>query len=323
MFVRLEVPLEAEVVDELFRLWTETLGEPHDLPPEVFLGQEVEYNRNTVYLVRRSQQVAGTCALTVSRGVPVLGGFGEVATRPEFRRSGIATRLCRQAVDDFHDQGGHALFLGTGNPEAARVYYRLGWRKLAGANVMVNISDGGSPEAFLVDYFRDLGPATVRPARPGDRIPMIPLLVSPHDWQVLDANAGMFSTRYSVQDSCMGLYRRYSAVAGNHRGAWFSAVTEGGKAVGLSTVRFDDTGGCQVDGFTNRDHLDQWNELIQGAIDWGADHGALSFKAEASVEDEEKQALFESAGFRGAGTGEPFVLGEREVASVRFEWERG
>ena len=217
--MRLEAPLEAGLVDELFRFWTETFGEPLDLPPGVFLGQEDEHNRNTVYLERRGQKLAGTCGLTVSRRVPALGGFGEVATRPEFQRLGIATRLCRQAVDDFRDRGAHALFLGTTNFEAARVYYRLGWRKLAGANLMVNISDGGSPEAFLVDYFRDLGPATVRPAMPADRIPMVPLLVSPHDWQVLDANAAMFSTRYSVQHSCMGLYRRYSAVAGGPPGS--------------------------------------------------------------------------------------------------------
>ena len=46
------------------------------------------------------------------------------------------------------------FFLGTVNPAAARVYHRLGWRKLAGAEVMANILSGESPEAFLVEYFQ-------------------------------------------------------------------------------------------------------------------------------------------------------------------------
>ena len=172
--MKLEGPLDAEFVEELYRFWTEIFGGPVDLPPEVFLGHENEHNRSTVYLERRSQKLAGTCALTVSRKVPAVGGFGGVASSPEIRRSRIATRLCRQAVDDFRERGGHALFLGTENPEAARVFYRLGWRKLTSTNVMADISDGGSPEAFLVDYFRDLGPATVRPATPAGPHPHDP-----------------------------------------------------------------------------------------------------------------------------------------------------
>ena len=319
MGIRLEIPLEPELVDELFGFWIAIFGEPMDLTPEVLLGEEVAQNHNTVYLRRRDGKLAGTCLLTGSKGVPVLGGFGEVATSPDFRGSGIATELCRQAVDDFREDGGQALFLGTGNPEAARIYYRLGWRKLAGANVMANVSGGGSPEAFLVDYFRDLGRATISPATPAGRVPMVPLLVSPHDWQVLDANAAMYSTRYAVQHSCMGLYRRYSAVARDGQGACFSAVAVAGHAVGLSTARLDGAGGCQVDGFAHRDYMGVWRQLVQAAIDWGAGREASSFGAVVSVEDEEKQALFESIGFRSAGPGEPFDLDGRQVSAVRFE----
>ncbi len=242
-----------------------------------------------------------------------------MATSPDFRRRGIAAELCRQAVDDFSERGGQALFLGTGNPDSARIYYRLGWRKLAGANVMANISDDRSPEEFLVDHFRDLGPATVKAATPADRVPMIPLLVSPHDWQVLDSNASMFSTRYSVQDSCMGLYRRYSAVANDGQGAWFSAVTQEGHVVGLSTARLDGDGGCQVDGFTHKAHVPSWGEMIRATSDWGAGRGASWFSAAVSAEDEEKQSLFESIGFQSTGPGEPFDLDGRDVAAVRFE----
>ena len=318
--MRLEAPLEAHLVDELFEFWEAILGEPNDVTPEALLGHESAQTCMTVYLRRRSGKLAGACLLAASRGLPSLGGFGEGATSPEVRRRGIATELCRRAVDDFRERGGQALFLGTGNPDTARIYYRLGWRKLAGANVMANISNGRSPEEFLVDHFRDLGPATVKAAAPAHRVPMIPLLVSPHDWQVLDSSAAMLSTRYAVQNSCLGLYRRYSAVVEDGQGAWFSAVTEGGYVVGLSTARLDGGGGwCRVDGFTHKAHVRSWAELIQATTDWGAGRGASSFSASVSAEDEEKQSLFESIGFRNTGPGEPFDLGGRQVASVRFE----
>ena len=319
--MRFEAPLPSELAEELFTFWPAIFGGPSDdpdLPHHVFLGSEREYNRNTVYVDRQGEKIAGTCGLTVSKRVPILGGVGEVATGPEFRRSGIATELCRQAVDEFRCSGGQAVFLATGNPDAARVYYRLGWRKLAGASVMANISDGSSPEAFLVDYFRDLGTAKVRPATPEVRIPMIPLLVSPHDWQVLDSNAAMFSTRYAVQGSCMGLHRRYGAVTRGDRGSWFSAVTDSGRVVGLSTARLDESGGCRVDAFVHKYHKGAWNELVEATTGWGASRGVSSFEATVSVEDEEKRAMFESIGFVSAGTSEPFELGDREVESVRL-----
>ena len=255
----------------------------------------------------------------MSRQATGLGGFGEVATDPALRRSGIATVLCAQAVEDFRGRGGEALFLGTGNPGAARIYHRLGWRKLAGANVMANITSGDSPEAFLTDYFRSLGSTEVRQASPEIRIPIIPLLVLPHDWQVLDSNAAMFSTRYATQNSCMGLYRRYRDVAADGRGAWFAAVTGDGKAAGISTARLEASGGCRVDGFAHKSRMDTWGDLVGAAISWAEAAGARAVSAVVSVEDEEKRELFESLGFVQVGRGRPFDLDGREVVSETLE----
>ena len=55
---------------------------------------------------------------------------------------------------------------------------------------------------------------------------------------------------------------------------------------------------------------------MQAAIDWGADRGAAEWCGTLSVEDEDKQSLFESLGFEVAGEGETFTLGERQVPSV-------
>ena len=317
--MRLEAPLEQPLVEELFAFWEPIFGGPIDITPETLLGSEEAQSLITVYTRRLGDNLAGACLLATSRTLPALGGLGEVATSPQARRSGIATQLSQQARDDFAERGGQAIFLGTVNPGAARIYFRLGWRKLAGANLMVNVLSGNSPEEFLVDYFRGLGSAQVREPSPADRIPMIPLLVSPHDWQMLDSNTAMLSTRYAVQDSCLGLYRRYMALTGDGQGAWFCAADSLGQLDGLSTARLDGAGGCAVDGFTRRENLHSWNALIQRAVDWGTNRNASPIWATVSVEDDEKLALFESVGFSGVGAGEPFDLGGREVATLRLE----
>ena len=248
---------------------------------------------------------------------PILGGFGEVATRPDLRGGGIATRLCGRAVEEFRAAGGQALFLGTVSPAARRIYHRLGWRKLAGAEVMANISTRDTPEAFLVDYFREPGEAVVGPATPAVRIPMIPLLHAPHDWQVLDANAEMYSTRCCVQYSCMGLYRRYLAALAGGRGEWFCARTADGRVVGLSTVHVSGAA-CQLDGFAHPYFAAAWPDLMAAAMQRGAARGAGECRAVVCVEDEEKRSLFEGLGFRDAGAAADFVLDRRAVGAVRM-----
>ena len=274
-----------------------------------------------VFTRRIGERLAGACLVASSDSMPSLGGLGEVATGPEARRTGIATALTQQALNDFRDRGGQALFLGTVNPAAARIYHRLGWRKLAGARLMLHVANGDSPEEFLVDYFRETRGevVSVRAPSPADRAPMIPLLVSPHDWQVLDFNVGVMSTRYAVLDSCLGLYRRYAAIAGDGRGAWFCARTDRGNVVGLSTARLDRNGGCRVDGFTHKNHATIWRDLTQAAIGWSAGRNASHIYADASVEDEEKRALFDSAGFTRASDWKPFDLSGRQVGTTRLE----
>jgi GNAT superfamily N-acetyltransferase len=318
---RFEAPLPVDLTDELLEFWTRIfVGGPHDTPREAYLGNEKSHNGNVVYVARESGRLAGTCQVTQSLAMPRLGGLSQVATAPEFRGSGIATALCQMAAEEFRRGGGTALFLGTGNPAAARVYHRLGWRKLASANVMANVASGESPEAFLVDYFRGLGPAAVSPASARERVPMIPLLLVPHDWHVLDANAGMYSTRYCVQRSCMGLYRRYAAVGHAGLGAWFSARTSEGHVVGLSSARLDGVGECQVDGFAASSHPDSWQQLIEAAIEWSATQRASRVRARLSVEDEEKRSLLESLGFRDVSEGgAAFDLDGRTVESIKME----
>lgn len=319
--MRYEAPLALTLVDELMELWLPIFEDGIDLTCEALLGDETPHSRIKVYIHRLRGKLAGACLVASSDSMPSLGGLGEVATSPKARRLGIATTLTQEALGDFRARGGQALFLGTVNPAAARIYYRLGWRKLAGANLMVNVLNGESPEEFFVDYFRGIRGETVqiKLPSPAARAPMIPLLALPHNWQVLDFNTGMMSTRYAVQDSCLGLYRRYAAIANDGRGAWFCAGTNIGHVVGLSTARLDGKGGCRVDGFTHGDHVGTWQALIQAAIRWGVEYGAARVYADVSTEDEEKRSMFESISLTQASEGKPLDLSGRQVGTRRLE----
>ncbi len=316
--MRFEAPLPESLAKELIGFWEDIFGEPHDVPLDAHLGAEVEHNRHVVYLTRRFGDLAGSCHLATSNRAPLLGGLAGVATAPAYRGAGIATKLCTSAVEDFRDLDGQAVFLGTGDGPAARIYRRLGWRKLANANVMANITADESPEEFLADQFRTRAPVKIGIATPSERIPMIPLLVTAHDWFVLDTNVSMYSTRYSVQRSCMSLYRRYDAIRNNDKGEWFSAVAADGRVVGLSSARLDEQGGCRVDGFSHARFSDTWPELLNAASAWAEFRSASPVWADIPIEDEEKRKAFESLGFRPAGSGAPFDFDGESIEAVRL-----
>ena len=314
---RAEVPLSQRDAAELAGLWNAVFGEPLAEFGPVLGGTECEHNRSTVFWAREAGRLAGACYLTLSRAVTSVGGLGGVAVLPQFRRRGMATALCEAARSEFHAQGGEALFLATSNPAAARIYHRLGWRKLAGANVWTCVSRRESPEEFLVRYFGQEAAPTVRTGGAAERITIIPLIVTPHDWHVLDVNAAILSTRYAVQASCMGLYPRYEGIFAGGAGSWFAACLPDGRTVGLATARIREPDAAVVDGFTHWRHARVWHNLIEAALAWAWSHGAQTARAFACVDDEEKQGLFGSMGFHVVGG-----AAELELTSARLPCRR-
>ena len=110
----------------------------------------------------------------------------------------------------------------------------------------------------------------------------------------------------------------YEAVRNGGRGEWFAAYTDDGRVVGLATARLTDGGSCKVDGFAHKRHMGAWPDLMRAATKWATDR-AGGAHAVVCVEDEEKQAAFEALDFKLGAPAKPFVLGDREVGSVRMQ----
>ena len=318
-YVRIPIPIEKNLNDRLQIFWKSIFGESPDLEPAVFLGKETKHNTSILYLIEEDKKPISTTVVTNCKILPELGGFGEVATEPSARGKGLATRLCNQSLEDFKDNGGEALFLGTVNPDAAKIYHRLGWRKLSSTIVWTNVTDKRPPEQYLLDYFREPTKTVVEEGNPGVRIPMIPLIITPHDWQVLDSNTGIYSSRYSIIRSCMGLYPKYQATRSGGHGNWFSARDTQKRVVGLSSAIIDKSGVCKVDGFSHHAFGYAWEQLLLSAIGWAKTREIEQIVCNSPVVDEERIRKLSSIGFKKTGIMSVLNMDGQELITERME----
>ena len=78
---------------------------------------------------------------------------------------------------------------------------------------------------------------------------MVPLIITPHEWQAMDANTHIISVRHAVRASFIGPYPRHQLVATELGGVWFAATVSGHGCVGPATAVPRGPRVCAVDGF--------------------------------------------------------------------------
>ncbi len=326
-FRRCEMPLPRNLGEEFLIVCERAFECAFDGLRPVINGDEQAENFDVVYLAIEDNTIVASSHLTASNRMSAIGGLGEVVTDPRYRGRGLASHLCQLALEEFKARCGQAVFLATENPAAARIYHRLGWRRLPNTNVMACVTSGNSPEEFLVDYFRAAAsPVTIHKMTSDERIPLIPLLATPHNWQILDANTKLYSTRHVTMTSCMGLYPRFSRLMKGGGGEAWAAHSQNGHLVGCATVIADSSSPSEnsaeavarIDGFVHDRFKDSWPKLIQTAIRSSEATKAKTLTSVVSIEDEEKRQLFESLRFQESGRGDAFDLSGRRVESVQL-----
>lgn len=289
-----ETPLDNNLIDELICFWEEIFG--YTYSRKILEGDEVRYNRNLIYIARDKTKVVGTCNLTLPCHTTTTGGLGEVATSPEYRGHGLASTLCENALADFSSLGGHALFLGTENPKAEKVYGRLGWQRINDSQVWVNLLGHSSVDDFNEDYFKAGSSIRIVEGSASQRIPLIPLVVYPHKSKMLDSNTGMFSTTHTIQKSCMRLYPYYRNHEENLDSIWLCALNEADSLVGLSTAVKKDSNYI-IDGFAHPSYWYALPELITEACRL-LEHNKEKIRVFVAKEDTEKLRVFMQLGFK-------------------------
>ncbi len=296
--VRYETPIHQDLIRDLLTIWEKVFEVDFSWLAGVLQGDESSANRNVLWIAKAGGLVAATCRLTQSLSCPRLGCLGEVATLPEYRGRRLAHQLCARAIEDFEKQGGRNLFLGTVNPVAAKVYSSLGWRYLAGTRVMSRVA-AGTPEDFLADYFREGAhlPVDIVPGGPEFRVPIIPLIVTPHDFFLLDINTSLFSSRYVTQNSCEGLYQRYQSLREPAR--WFVLTRSDGVAVGLASCKPAEDGNVWVEAFTHFHYQEKWlPRLYRTVVEWAAKQAWGPAMTTCFNQDPFKRAILVTMGLR-------------------------
>ena len=286
-------PLDHKSVLQMHQLWLSAFGNDFvsDVPDGVLYGEEWDSNVTSIYRHMDDNKTIATAIVIRSLAIPSLGGLGEVSTHPEYRGKGLATGICERLVEDFRNSEGNALFLGTVNPEAARIYERLGWRHLGGTKLMVNVSESDLYDDFIRDYFSSAIPSTICIAKPNARIPIIPLVIFPHHWTMLDSNISLYSTNARMQLSCLGLYRRYDYLRSDYQGEWFTLLSEDGKVLGISSVAHQGEKKYQVDGFCYPGCEDFFDQLVQTAVNWCESNDSSEIIFNVLKEDTDKGNL--------------------------------
>jgi len=286
-------PLDSKSVLQMHQLWLTAFGESFvsDVPDAVLYGEEWDSNSTNIYRHMDDNQTIATAIVIRSLSIPSLGGLGEVSTHPKYRGKGLATGICDRVVEDFFNSEGSALFLGTVNPEAARIYERLGWRHLEGTKLMVNMSGSELYDDFIRNYFSSAIPSEICKAKASARIPIIPLVIFPHNWTMLDSNISLYSTNAQTQQSCLGLYRRYDYLRSDYQGEWFTLLSEDGKVLGISSAVHKGEKKYQVDGFCHPEHEKSFAQLVQTAVNWCDSRDASEIIFNVKKEDTHKETL--------------------------------
>jgi GNAT superfamily N-acetyltransferase len=204
-------------------------------------------------------EIVGNITIVESLDRPV-GILQHVFTPPEQRQKGIAKALMDVVCRDFTDRRGRALYLGTDNPVAARIYRGFGFRDVGDAGMMVWDAEPG----FRDDYF------CPRPAEPRDLIwgdwPRLAVLFAVEQGWTLRS---LYFAQYGpVQYEWTFLALMGALDRGDVEAARVLA-TEDGAVVGLAfawTVKNYAGGPLMVDLFAHPSFVGQAGKLL-GAMD--------------------------------------------------------
>ena len=208
--IRYESPFAYE---KAMALWIDVFGAEEALPETPHVdGSEREENRDIYFLAQENGHLLGTIHSTIPRDFPAICGISGMCTAPDARGKGLGRLLFSKIVEEMDSLGVKAMFLGTENSVAAKLYHSCGFSFLPGSNVMARFSDGDWIDLTRT-YFQS-APGTIRilPASPGMRIPLVPLALYRGSFQILDCNTELVNCALFTQPYCMSLHPKYSQV---------------------------------------------------------------------------------------------------------------
>ena len=253
-------------------------------------GSESSLNDDVVFIARENGVMLGTMHITVPRDNPAIAGVSGVVTAEAARGKGVGGRLFSEAMKYLDSIGVEASFLGTGNPIAAKMYDKNGFRYIYGTGVMIRPRAGHETD-FNRGYQECAdGELTVSCGNQSLRIPIIPLAVHKSASVIYDINTDIICSSYMTQGSCMSLYPRYQRLE-KSGGAYYVARDARGVIGAVMSVKDVDEKN-RVDFFA----FESFSSAIPKMLDTVTEkHKEVFF--EAAAMDSEKARMIKSLGY--------------------------
>jgi GNAT superfamily N-acetyltransferase len=270
--------------------------------PDVFVtvaakGLTEDVARNDFAWAEVAGEVVATAWTLSPADEPRLATMGEVYTDPAWRGFGLAPALCTALIQRFDAAGGRVLFLGTGNPSAARIYHALGFRPHPRG--FMRRDTAGEPAAFDEEWFEHSA-VTVRPVSWGDTPRLVALYNAPNPWLSACWMQGLYSPTYVTHDRCNSLVK--NTWQATRPGAWLAMVNGQGALVGSGPMEPSGNEkavrGALVDVFVHPEFHDQAPVLLAAMTAEARARDWRWLRADLGSGDAAKRTLLETAGFR-------------------------
>ena len=281
---------------EVLKLWGEIFGSDEAVleTPQVD-GSEQKENLDIVFVAKESDQILGTIHATIPRSMPSVCGLSAMCTTPAARGKGLGRVLFTKIVEEMESLGVKTMFLGTGNPIAAKLYKSCGFSYLPGSKVMARFASGD-----LVDFHRETllkAPKSIeiRPGAADMRIPLIPLALSWGPYMLLDCNTKLVNCEYITQFACMSLYPRYIKLM-EEGGAFWQARSEEGVLGAAASVMPTELG-VRADFFCT----EAFTPAIKALLTQCEEHAGEIYLQIANT-DREKIKVAEKLGYHPSGS---------------------
>jgi GNAT superfamily N-acetyltransferase len=280
-----------------------------DEKPDLFVtvaakGLLEETARNDFAWADIEGAVVATAWSTTPADEPRLGTMGEVFTDPSWRGQGLAPAVCGALLERFDAAGGRLLFLGTGEPTAARIYASLGfvpWPRGLMRRDVPSAADG-AVSTFDAEWWAP-SPVTIRPIAWGDVPRIVALYAAPNPWLSACWMQGLYSASVVTHDRCNSLVKH--TWQATRPGAWLGIVSERGALVGSAPLEpygnERAVRGGNLDIFVHAAFRREAPGLLSAVMDEARHLGWRWLGAELGEADVDKRALLDAHGFRVVG----------------------
>ncbi len=292
------IPITTKQITNLYDLWVNNGFENEkniDINKNLLSGSEVKSNQIKLYVYEKAATVLSSAIIIINNNNPSISGVGEVCTSVNSRGKGLANALCEKIVDDyFLNNQSRAIFLGTINPVAEKIYKSLGWQMIKNTNVMFNSKNQDDFESFLLTYNKPNSTKIITKGNSDFRISIIPFVLSQRSKNQIDLNSKV--NLINKLSSCLGLYNKYDSLYVK-KGNWFSVSDNENRLFSIVSYLEKEDKKFRIDGLFNYLYYDEAKKLVEFVINKLVNQKPNKISVEIYKKDTSKLQMFHELGF--------------------------